>query len=116
MKSGALSFDNSQCLKSAIKLFAISSSIIVWLYRSLLNPNSKISWLIQEIFVFLAAGSEAKAANMENSLLELKVKDWMKKDFTDSFSRITYGFTKNKVIALKAIFRKKSIRDPLGMQ
>jgi predicted transcriptional regulator len=43
--------------------------------------DGSVTQLFIGVFVFLAAGSEARMANMENSLQELKVKDWMKKDF-----------------------------------
>jgi predicted transcriptional regulator len=43
--------------------------------------DGSVTQLFIGVFVFLAAGSEARMASMENSLQELKVKDWMKKDF-----------------------------------
>jgi predicted transcriptional regulator len=66
----------------ATRIAAIVGQVIAiyFVYNGILGDGS-VTQLFIGVFVFLAAGSEAKAANMENSLQELKVKDWMKKDF-----------------------------------
>jgi Zn-dependent protease/predicted transcriptional regulator len=66
----------------ATRIAAIVGQVIAiyFVYNGILGDGS-VTQLFIGVFVFLAAGSEAKSANMENSLQELKVKDWMKKDF-----------------------------------
>lgn len=53
---------------------------IYFVYNGLFGDGS-VTQLFIGVFVFLAAGSEARMANMESSLQSSKVKDWMKKDF-----------------------------------
>jgi Zn-dependent protease/predicted transcriptional regulator len=66
----------------ATKIAALVGQVIAlyFVYNGILGDGS-VTQLFIGVFVFLAAGSEAKMAKMENSLQELKVKDWMKKDF-----------------------------------
>lgn len=67
----------------ATRIAAIAGQVIAiyFVYNGIMGDGS-VTQLFIGVFVFLAAGSEAKMANMENSLQGLKVKDWMKKDFT----------------------------------
>ena len=66
----------------ATKMAALTGQVIAvyFVYNGILGDGS-VTQLFIGVFVFLAAGSEARMASMENSLQELKVKDWMKKDF-----------------------------------
>jgi len=66
----------------ATRIAAIVGQLIAiyFVYNGIMGDGS-VTQIFIGVFVFLAAGSEARAANMENSLHELKVKDWMKKDF-----------------------------------
>jgi Zn-dependent protease/predicted transcriptional regulator len=66
----------------ATRIAALVGQVIAvyFVYKGITGEGS-ITQLFIGIFVFLAAGSEARMAKMEHSLLELKVKDWMKKDF-----------------------------------
>lgn len=53
---------------------------VYFVYNGIMG-NGSVTQLFIGVFVFLAAGSEARIASMENALQHLKVKEWMKKDF-----------------------------------